>query len=182
MKSPSFSFNHKMLGGKLHLSCDATLANIGVLITAVHLFLRDDRFTDFRSVIDIERGAPLSLNNCIPASIFLAEILSAYDLDGRWVVHTGYCRDEWHVFAVDEFRQLVADVTADQFGLAEAMLCSIDEAKEHKLEGLLLEASCNEGQENMDVQLWHREWLEHSERYLTAAYEMISSGVIVRAR
>lgn len=167
-------FNNNVTEGNIHLSYDPILGKIGVLITAVHLFLKDDRFVDFRSVIDIEREAPLSLNNCISASIFLTEILSAYDFDGRWVVRTGYCRGEWHAFAVDEFRQLIADVTADQFGLAEAMLCSIDETQDYRLEGLLLETSCTDRREHMGVQTWHEEWLDQSERYLTAADEMIS--------
>lgn len=154
-----------------------TPAVVAQEITAVALFLNDDRFPDLRCSSDIEEEYPRSFQNCIPGAIFLTQVLMECDSQGAWRAVFGKATHEWHAFVLGR-DDVVADVTGDQFGFAAALVKPLALATDYNnVSGLLEEAGCVDAGDRRTVRRWSAEWRLYRDRYRAEAVALFGTPV-----
>jgi hypothetical protein len=144
-----------------------SMGNGDVLIetVALRLFLADRRFSDLRSPREIAFGAPLSRGNCIAASYLLECALNSVDPEGDWLAVAGRCMSGWHAFVMDRRGgsiPLIADVTADQFGLAPVILKALVQAEEFEVRCSLSDSYRYTSGDLAEYRRWRVGWMREA--------------------
>lgn len=142
---------------KIDISEDFAGSAVAREVVDVSLFLNDGRFPDLLG--GSKPGAPLSTYNYVAASMFLGSVVLAnVDPKSLWEPWAGYVTHaegklrfsrhfesgdtrgaSFHAFVLNSDLSIMADVTADQFGLPAAILKPLIEAPDYEHSQLLYE-------------------------------------------